>query len=62
MVKVDKVLPREAPAADAAKLQSQQYAQWWSSAETLAYYNMLKDRFKVQINVPKPAEPELPTQ
>jgi len=62
VVKVDKVLPREPPAPDAAKLQSQQYAQWWSSAETLAYYNMLKDRFKVQINVPKPAEPELPTQ
>jgi peptidyl-prolyl cis-trans isomerase D len=62
VVKVDKVLAREAPAPDAAKLQSQQYAQWWSSAETLAYYNMLKDRFKVQINVAKPAEPELPAQ
>jgi peptidyl-prolyl cis-trans isomerase D len=62
VVKVDKVLPREAPAPDAAKLQSQQYAQWWSSAETLAYYNMLKDRFKVQINVPKPSGLELPAQ
>jgi peptidyl-prolyl cis-trans isomerase D len=55
VVKVNKVLPREAPAAEVSKLQSQQYAQWWSSAETLAYYNMLKDRFKAQINVPRPA-------
>ena len=62
VVKVDKVLPHAAPAPDAAKLQTQQYAQWWSSAETLAYYNMLKDRFKVQINVPKPTGLELPTQ
>jgi peptidyl-prolyl cis-trans isomerase D len=56
------VLPHAAPAPDAAKLQTQQYAQWWSSAETLAYYNMLKDRFKVQINVPKPTGLELPSQ
>jgi peptidyl-prolyl cis-trans isomerase D len=55
VIKVNKVLPREAPAAEVAKLQSQQYAQWWSSAETLAYYNMLKDRFKAKINVPRPA-------
>jgi peptidyl-prolyl cis-trans isomerase D len=54
VVKVGKVVTREAPAADAVKLQSQQYAQWWSSAETLAYYNMLKDRFKVQIKIVKP--------
>lgn len=54
VVKVNKVLPREAPPPDAAKLQSQQYAQWWSSAETQAYYNMLKDRFKAQILVAKP--------
>ncbi|MDB5882525.1 MAG: PpiC-type peptidyl-prolyl cis-trans isomerase [Ramlibacter sp.] len=54
VVKVGKVVTREAPAADAVKLQSQQYAQWWSSAETLAYYNMLKDRFKVQIKIAKP--------
>lgn len=62
VVKVGKVLPREAPAADAAKLQSQQYAQWWASAENLAYYNLLKDRFKAQIKVAKPSGLELPTQ
>jgi len=62
VVKVDKVLPHEAQAPDAVKMQSQQYAQWWSSAETLAYYNLLKDRFKVQIKVAKPAAMELPTQ
>jgi peptidyl-prolyl cis-trans isomerase D len=62
IVKVDKVLPPETPAPEAAKQQTQQYAQWWSSAETLAYYNLLKDRFKVQIDVPKPSGSELPTQ
>ena len=34
----------------------QQYVQWLSSAEALAYYEMLKDRYKVQIKVPRPSE------
>jgi peptidyl-prolyl cis-trans isomerase D len=63
VVKVNKVLPREAPPPDVAKQERQQYAQAWASAENLAYYNELKERFKVQMKVPKPAgfdEPVVP--
>jgi len=54
VVKVNKIVPRQAPAPEAAQQERDQYEQWWASAETLAYYNLLKDRFKVQILVPKP--------
>jgi peptidyl-prolyl cis-trans isomerase D len=56
VVKVDKVVPREAPKPDQAKMEQQQYERWWTSAEGLAYYNLLKARFKAQILVPKPAD------
>jgi peptidyl-prolyl cis-trans isomerase D len=56
IVKVNKVVPREAPAADMAKQELQQYERWWASAEGLAYYNTLKARFKAQILVAKPDE------
>jgi peptidyl-prolyl cis-trans isomerase D len=62
VVKVEKVVPRDAPPPDVAKQELDQYSKWWSSAEMLAYYNLLKDRFKVKIELPKPAAPELPTQ
>ena len=55
VVKVLKVLPREASAQDALKQERTQYAQWWTSAENLAYYNVLKERFKAEIKVAKPA-------
>ncbi|MBA3772293.1 MAG: SurA N-terminal domain-containing protein [Ramlibacter sp.] len=55
VVKVNKVVPRETPAPEVAKQEVQQYAQWWASAENLAYYELLKDRFKVQVKVAKPA-------
>jgi peptidyl-prolyl cis-trans isomerase D len=54
IVKVNKVVPREAPAPDMAKQELEQYERWWTSAEGLAYYNLLKTRFKVQILVAKP--------
>ncbi len=54
VVKVNKVLPREAPPPQVAAQERQQYAQWWATAENLAYYNLLKERFKAQIDVPKP--------
>jgi peptidyl-prolyl cis-trans isomerase D len=54
VVKVGKVLPREAPAAEAAKQEMAQYSRWWSTVENLAYYELLKERFKAQINVSKP--------
>ena len=54
IVKVLKVVARE-PAADAmAKQERNQYVQWWTAAESLAYYNVLKDRFKTTVMVAKP--------
>ena len=55
VVKVEKVVPRDVPVEAAAKQQRNQYAQWWTSAENLAYYNGLKERFKAEILVTKPA-------
>jgi peptidyl-prolyl cis-trans isomerase D len=55
VVKVNKALPREAPSNEVAQQERQQYSQWWTAAESLAYYNMLKDRFKTKITVAKPA-------
>ena len=55
VVKVSKTIPRDAPAADAAKQDRAQYAQWWTVAEGQAYYALLKDRFKVQMKVSRPA-------
>ena len=54
IVKVLKVLPREASLEAAAKQERTQYSQWWTSAESQAYYNGLKDRFKTEIKVAKP--------
>ncbi len=58
VVKVLKVLPRETPAATLAQQEQTQYTQWWTSAESLAYYNILKERFKADIKVPRPAAPK----
>ena len=55
VLKVIKAVPRDAPAADAGKQELAQYSRWWSTAENLAYYNLMKERFKVQVKVPKPA-------
>ena len=54
IVKVVKVVPRDAPIEITAKQERSQYGQWWTSAESLAYYKGLKTRFKVEILVPKP--------
>jgi len=54
IVKVLKVIPRDPPSEAEAKQDRGQYTQWWSSAESLAHYNMLKERFKTSILVPKP--------
>ena len=54
IVKVIKVVPREPSPDAAAKQERNQYAQWWTSAESLAYYNVLKERFKTDIKVAKP--------
>jgi peptidyl-prolyl cis-trans isomerase D len=55
IVNVLKVLPREVPPAATAQQEQTQYTQWWTSAESLAYYNILKERFKADIKVAKPA-------
>lgn len=53
--KVNKVLPREPQPEPSALQARQQYAQAWTAAESLAYYNILRDRFKAEILVPRPA-------
>ncbi|MBK0393033.1 SurA N-terminal domain-containing protein [Ramlibacter algicola] len=58
VVKVTQVLPRAKPEPALAQQEVAQYAGAWSGAEALAYYNVLKDRFKTQILVPKPADGE----
>ena len=55
VVKVLRIIPREGVDAQQAAQQRQQLQQWWSTAEGFAYYEMLKERFKVQI---KPARPQ----
>lgn len=54
VVKLLKVLPRDPALGPSAKQEQDQYAQWWTAAESLAYYNSLKDRFKTEIRVAKP--------
>jgi peptidyl-prolyl cis-trans isomerase D len=57
IVNVLKVLPREAAVVAATAQQDQaQYTQWWTSAESLAYYLVLKERFKADIKVARPTE------
>jgi peptidyl-prolyl cis-trans isomerase D len=57
VVKVNKSLPREQPPADVAKQEATQYMRTWANAESLAYYELLRERFKAQIKVPKPSGP-----
>jgi peptidyl-prolyl cis-trans isomerase D len=55
VVKVNKVLPRETQPEAVARQDRDQYVQAWGSAENLAYYNLLKERLKVEILAPKPS-------
>ena len=54
VVRINKVMDRDAPAESRAKQEIAQYAQWVASAESQAYYAVLKSRYKAQISVPKP--------
>lgn len=47
VARIDKVLPKDVPEVDPARLQSQ-YAQVWANAEAQAYYQALRKRFKVE--------------
>jgi len=55
VARIDAVLPREATADDAAA--RQQYAQAWSNAETRAYLDALKLRYKVELRTAEIAAP-----
>ncbi|RFO98834.1 peptidylprolyl isomerase [Rhodoferax lacus] len=54
VVRINKVMERNAPAEGQAKQERAQYAQWVASAENQAYYEVLKKRYKAQITVAKP--------
>ena len=54
IVKVNKLVAREAPTDAIAKQGREQYIQAWTAAENLAYYNGLKERFKADILVNRP--------
>jgi peptidyl-prolyl cis-trans isomerase D len=54
VVQVTRVLPRPAVPPQQAQQELGQYTRAWATAEAQAYYEMLKDRFKVQINAPQP--------
>lgn len=56
VVRISKVVPRTPPAADAARQETEQFAQAVGAAESVAYYNLLKDKFKAEILVPRPAD------
>ena len=56
IVKVNKVTPREPSPEATLKQERNQVAQWWTSAENSAYYNLLKERFKTTVLVPKPID------
>ncbi|MDP3701474.1 MAG: SurA N-terminal domain-containing protein [Hylemonella sp.] len=55
VARINKRVERPAPAADAQRQDRAQYAQWWMQAEGQAYYQLLRERLKVQIKVPRPA-------
>lgn len=54
VVKVNRIVPREATDDAMARMERQQYQQAWGTAEMQAYYELLKQRFKVQIKAPRP--------
>jgi peptidyl-prolyl cis-trans isomerase D len=56
VVKVNKLLPRDTVAPQQAQQEVAQYTRAWATAEALAYYEVLKHRFKAQINVPRPKD------
>ncbi|HYD75726.1 SurA N-terminal domain-containing protein [Ramlibacter sp.] len=55
VVRVNRIVPRAEVPQAAARQRQAQYTRMWTGAETMAYYELLKDRFKAQILVPPPA-------
>lgn len=56
---VDKRLPQVRPEERSTKRDQAQYASWWTSAEVLAYYKVLQDRYKAKIKVPAPTSTQI---
>ncbi len=56
VMRVNKVVPKPESAQASAAQNREQYAQWWTAAETQAYFETLKERFKVEILVLTPAK------
>ena len=54
VVRINKVLARNPGPQKFVEQERKQYAQWMADAEAQAYYQLLKERFKVQIKVPRP--------
>jgi peptidyl-prolyl cis-trans isomerase D len=54
VVQVNQVVPRGDVDAQRLAQEVQQVSQWWSGAESLAYYETLKARYKASIKVPRP--------
>ncbi|QEA12098.1 SurA N-terminal domain-containing protein [Comamonas flocculans] len=54
VVKIERIVPRDQADTQQQAL-TQQYLQAWTQAEALAYYEVLKQRYKVQIKVARPA-------
>jgi peptidyl-prolyl cis-trans isomerase D len=59
VLNVKRIVSRTATDDAAAQQARTQVAQLWTSAENQAYYEMLKERYKVRINVPRPDAPAL---
>ena len=54
VVRINKVVPIESKPEASVAQDRIQYSQWWSAAESQAYYEFLKNKFKVEILTPKP--------
>ncbi len=54
VIRVNKTLPRDTKEANTAE-ERKQITTWWTNAEALAYYETLKQRFKAEFKVTKPA-------
>jgi peptidyl-prolyl cis-trans isomerase D len=57
VIRVNKVLPPSEVAQTAAQQNRNQYAQWWTTAESLAYYAVLKEKYKAEMLVADPTKP-----
>lgn len=55
VVKVNRLVARDAGQTAQEAALRPQYQQWLGTAEGVAYYEVLKERFKVQIKVPRPS-------